>query len=344
MSARRRRALLLAAALTVGTLAAAGPSGSAPGDPAFQSNGLEPDVAIETQTSSCSHNPPSQPVQPTTPLAENSAPVNVTVDGTATVNHTGGTGVTTTTLHLTGTATAASAGGVFRSADLSATSAVSSSTPSGDTWCVTQTEATISSFVHLNLSVAGYLEVRVSGTGPGPHASVQLTPGIFGVVLTDVVRGTPGSGTRRLFLPAGEYSGPMTVGVDWDTRGTMSGTSTASVHLGFTPAGTQTAAQSGKGAKYATMTATARSCASHTVAASVTSTKARAKKIKSVTAFVGDHKVLTDKHVKAGEAYALAVADDQPAPVRLAVTLKPKKHGHKKPKVLETTASYEACS
>ena len=99
---------------------------------------------------------------------------------------------------------------------------------------------------------------------------------------------------------------------------------------------------SGKGKKYVTLPS-ARSCATHSINASVIGKKQRADQIKQINVFVNDAKVKKVKTPDKGDAVTIPVADDQAADVRAEVKLFPSKKG-KPGKVVEVTASYEACS
>jgi hypothetical protein len=148
--------------------------------------------------------------------------------------------------------------------------------------------------------------------------------------------------TTKVLLPPGQYSG-FFEGENWvDQETATSGTSSTTVHGQFNVAGSQTQAVSGKGKKYVTLPA-ARSCATHTLGASITGKKKRADQIKQVTVFVNDHKVKKVKTPDKGDAVTLPIADEDTADVVALVKLFPRKKG-KPGKVVEVSASYEACS
>ena len=86
---------------------------------------------------------------------------------------------------------------------------------------------------------------------------------------------------------------------------------TTSVHAKFNVAGSQTQAVSGR-ARSTSPCPAARSCATHSLGASVTGKKKRADKIKQVTFFVNDAKVKKVKTPDKGDAVNLPVADDGP--------------------------------
>jgi hypothetical protein len=149
--------------------------------------------------------------------------------------------------------------------------------------------------------------------------------------------------TRRFYLPAGTYSGSTTISAGVQSRSLpLQGPGSGSIHATFALAGAQSVAVAGKAKKYVTYPAT-RSCASHTVTATMTNKKKRADQIKQVVFFVNDQKVKKAKTPDKGDAFALAVADNVDAVVRSEVTLFPKKPGAKA-KVYEASASYVACS
>ena len=149
--------------------------------------------------------------------------------------------------------------------------------------------------------------------------------------------------TRRLYLPAGTYSGSTTISAGVQGRSLpLQGSASGSIHATFALAGSQTEAVAGKGKKYVTLPS-ARSCATHSINASVTGKKRRADQVKQITVFVNDAKVKKVKSPDKGDAITIPVADDQTADVVTEVKLFPRKKG-KPGKVYEVSAGYEACS
>ena len=152
------------------------------------------------------------------------------------------------------------------------------------------------------------------------------------------------SGTQRVYLPAGVYGGYLES--DVSPRGIASTTATtpvgASISVDFDVPGSQTAAPVGKAGKYVALPG-ARSCATDTVDATVTTKKNRAKKIKQISFFVNDKRVSKVKKPKKGTVVKIAVASGVQADVKAVVTEVKKKKG-KPGKTYEVEASYEACS
>jgi hypothetical protein len=148
--------------------------------------------------------------------------------------------------------------------------------------------------------------------------------------------------TTKVYLPVGTYRGYLEGQAYKYSKSSYSLTGTSTMHADFNVAGTQTAAVAGKGKKYVTLPS-ARSCATHAVTSSITGKKKAAKQIKQVTFFVNDAKVKKVKTPKKGAIVTLPVADDQTADVTAEIKLVPKKKG-KPSKVVEVSASYEACS
>jgi hypothetical protein len=148
--------------------------------------------------------------------------------------------------------------------------------------------------------------------------------------------------TTKVYLPAGTYAGYFEGQTFKRSKASYALSGSTSVHATFAVAGSQTAAQTGKGHRYATL-ASARSCATDSLGASITHKKKRANQVKWVKFYVNDTKVKKVKTPNKGEAVNLPVADDQAAEVLAKVKLFPKKAG-KPAKLVETSASYEACS
>jgi hypothetical protein len=149
--------------------------------------------------------------------------------------------------------------------------------------------------------------------------------------------------SRRLYLPAGTYSGYTVIDAGVVNRSTaLAGPVSASIHATFAHVGTQSVPAAGKGKKYVTLPA-ARSCATHALTPSVVGKKKKAEQVKQVAFYVNDAKVKTVKHPKKGASVSLPVADNLDAELRAVVQLLPKKKGHPG-KELEVSSSYLACS
>ncbi|MBJ7356586.1 hypothetical protein [Nocardioides sp.] len=147
--------------------------------------------------------------------------------------------------------------------------------------------------------------------------------------------------TKTVFLPAGTYSGDIETDIDFEGTSDRTFTTQATIEASFAVAGSQSAAPTGKGAKYVTLGA--RSCATNTLAAAITTKAKRVDKINKVTFLVNDKKVLSDGNPKKGEAYSLPVATDVDADVTAKVKLLKPKPG-KPAKTVEVTSSHVACS
>jgi hypothetical protein len=191
---------------------------------------------------------------------------------------------------------------------------------------------------------AGFLHLNFKGSGGG-YSEVYFykTPTTGGYPYYDHYgRGLKFSGTDSVYLPAGTYEGYFEADVSTRSNVDQVVNGSASVHATFAVAGSQTKAVSGKGKKYVTLP-TARSCATDSLVSTVTGKKKRAATIKQITFFVNDVKVKTDKKIKKGEAISAPVVDDVAADLTAEVKLLPKAKG-KPGKVVEVSASYEACS
>jgi hypothetical protein len=148
--------------------------------------------------------------------------------------------------------------------------------------------------------------------------------------------------TTKVYLPAGTYRGFFEGEAFKTSKSSYALSGTSTMHAEFNVAGSQTDAVSGKGKKYVTLPS-ARSCTTHSINASVIGKKKRADQVKQITVFVNDAKVKKLKTPDQGDALTIPVADDQTADVTAEVKLFPRKKG-KPGKVVEVTASYEACS
>ena len=112
----------------------------------------------------------------------------------------------------------------------------------------------------------------------------------------------------------------------------------------FAPVGSQSAAAAGKGKRYVSMPATARSCAAGSISTSITGNKSRAKQIKQVTFSVNGKKAKTVKKPKKGQSVVLTgITAGAAADVRAVAKLNKKANG-KPRKPVEVTASYVACA
>ena len=150
--------------------------------------------------------------------------------------------------------------------------------------------------------------------------------------------------TEVLYLPAGQYDGYFSAEQNKSTPVAVSRTGSSVMRATFAPAGSQSAAAAGKGKRYVSLPATARSCAASSISTSITGNKGRAKQIKQVKFLVNGKKAKTVKKPKKGQSVVLT-GITAGADVNLKAVAKLNKKANGKPrKPVEVTASYVACS
>jgi hypothetical protein len=286
---------------------------------------------------------PTPGANTTVPVVENGGAATATGSTTATYANSGApTDTATGTATDTATGSVTSVGGTLRSMDFTGSGTVNLDQALATSAC----ERALYAYVDLNfnftLTQPGYLHVKMSNTGPASYGEMYVyqynATGDPQPYLDHYGYGLKFNGTDDVFLPAGEYRGYFeSEATTYGTRTTdFSGTATTTVHATFAVAGSQTAAQTGKGHRYVGFAA-ARTCATHSLGATVTHRKKLAHRIQKISFFVNGTKVRTLRHPHKGRVVGLPIADDQGATVLAKVKLS-------SGKVLRTTASYEACS
>ena len=277
------------------------------------------------------------------PVVENGAVSTITSFVTGTVDD-GGPVLANLAAQATATGSVKSVGGNPSVMDFSMTG-----TATNDYLAATACEGGVTAGADLDFSFtvaqAGFLHLDFKGNGGG-YSEVYFyktpTTGVSYPYYDHYGRGLKFSGTDSVYLAAGTYEGYFEGDVHTRSNVDQVVTGSSSVHATFAVAGSQTKAVSGKGKKYVTLP-TARSCATDSLVSTVTGKKKRAATIKQITFFVNDVKVKTDKKIKKGEAISAPVVDDVAADLTAEVKLLPKAKG-KPGKVVEVSASYEACS
>jgi hypothetical protein len=339
--------MVASTALAAGALLVAAPVATAA--PVFidANTNLEPQASANSSGSGCSGTATYGP-NTTVPVVENGGPASATASVSSSYTNSGDTADNATgTASNTATGSVSSAGGSLRSMDFKGSGSYNLDQALAASACDRFLHAEVDLNFDFTVTQPGFLHVKMSNAGAAAFGEVYIwkyqatgnQPYVdhygFGLKF---------NGTDDIYLPAGEYRGYFEswVGPAEYTNVDSAGTGSTSVHATFAVAGSQTAAQTGKAHKYVTL-AGARSCATHTVGASITGKKHRAQQIKQVQFFVNDAKVKKVKTPDKGDVFTLPVVDDQAAEVVAKVKLFPKKEG-KPAKVVETTASYEACS
>jgi hypothetical protein len=283
----------------------------------------------------------------TVPVVENGGPATATGSTSASFTNSGdATDNATGAATDTATGSVSSVGGTLRSMDFTGSGTVNLDQALATSACGRNLYAYVDLDFNFTLTQPGYLHIKMSSTGPASYGEVyvyQYHATGDQPYLDHYGHGLKFNGTDDVFLPAGEYRGYFeSEATTYGYRTTdFAGTATTTVHASFSVAGSQTAAQTGTGHRYVGFAA-ARTCATHSLAASVTQRKKLAHRIKKVSFFVNGTKVRTLRTPHKGQVVALPIADDQAASAMAKVKLFPR--NGKPAKVLRTTASYEACS
>jgi hypothetical protein len=334
----RHAALVAASAVALATLASAAPAQAAPvfSDPdsyVYGSNSSHDDGScsyVETNGNSTS-----------TPVVENGPATTYSTSASST--HTGtGSDTATGSSQSTATVSIKSANGLPTSLDFTGSGSAAATFAQTTTDCFVHSYAGINAYAKFTLTQPGVMHLTTKGTGKGVGGQVEVYADVDDSYAYVSGSGSRFNGSAEVFLPAGVYWFYANVEPQVSSNVNKSISGSVSAHIGFSLAGSQTAAVSGKAKKYVTLPS-ARSCATHSINASVIGKKKRADQIKQVSVFVNDAKVKKVKTPDKGDAVTIPVADDQAADVRAEVTLFPSKKG-KPGKVVQVTASYEACS
>jgi hypothetical protein len=287
--------------------------------------------------------------EPNVPVVENGPAATASTSATATFDNTSIPDDTATgTSSASGTGKVTSVGGDLSTMDLSVTSAAQVTNALGtSTECVRDIYAGVQLEFEFTVTHPGFLTLNTKNTGPtygevylyryDPSNTTDNT-----AYVDNYGSGVKFNATTKVYLPAGTYRGDFDGEAFKYSKSSFSVAGTSTMHAEFNVAGSQTEAVSGKGKKYVTLPS-ARSCTTHAVSSTITAKKKRANKIKQVTFFVNDAKVKKVKTPDKGDVVTFPVADDQTADVVAEVKLFPKKKG-KPGKVVEVSASYEACS
>jgi hypothetical protein len=342
---RRRR---LAAVMATAALAIGGPlvaASTADAAPVFTDANTELDPSSGAGSSGAGCTEITTPGSNTTvPVVENGGSATATGSTSVTYANTNdATDNATGSATETATGSVTSVGGTLRSMDFTGSGTVNIDQTLATSACGRHAYAYVDLDFNFTLTQAGFLHVKMSNSGVASFGEVwihrELASGNEPYV-DHYGAGLKFNGTDDVFLPAGEYAGYFEAYVsprDYQTTD-FSGSGKTTVHATFSAAGSQTVAQTGKARKYVGF-APARTCATHSLGATVTHRKKLAHRIKKISFFVNDTKVKTLRTPHKGQVVALPIADDQAADVLAKVKLK-----GSPAKVLRTTASYEACS
>ena len=278
----------------------------------------------------------------TVPLVENGATASGTANASVTSTNGGGDDMSGTSI-LGGTSSVSSAGGNLKTMSLTAQGSLSIDAALPLSACEIHLDTDVTTDYQFVVTNPGFLTVNVKSKGAMyTEMYLEMLSPTNSPYYQEYGDGLSIERTTRVFLPAGTYDGYLLASLDKSSSTDLVASGNATVTASFAVAGSQTAAVSGKGKKYITLPA-ARSCATDSVNSTITNKKKRANQVKQVRVFVNDKLVKKVKTPGKGDAVNAAVADDVAADVRAEVKLFPKKKG-KPGKVVEVTASYEACS
>lgn len=278
------------------------------------------------------------------PVIENGPAVSGSQSVNATVSD-GAADSQTANAAISATASVSSVGTNLKAINFTASGQYAVTQPLATSACAIHFGTTIQVNYEFVVTQPGFLNVNLKNRGPGQYTEfyIEMTTPTNSPYHDLYGEGLAFDASTRVYLPAGTFTGSVygQSGAD-DVATATSGSGTSSVNATFAVAGSQTAAVAGKGKKYVTLPG-ARSCATDSLNPTITNKKKRANKIKQVKFFVNDKLVKKVKTPDKGDAVTVPVADDQAADLVAAVKLFPTKKG-KPSKVLEVSASYEACS
>ncbi len=334
----RTAARRLVLSTTVGLAAATLTVAPAQAAPVFSVAQAGSQAFMHTDDGNCADTDTTPPSDGPMNLVENGPAVTFTSTGSGSyVNNLDAADTGSVTVSSTSRARVSSAGGNLRGFELSTQGSATVTNALGTSACEAHASAGGGIGFAFNVAQAGWLTIQSSSTRfTGIGVSLDAAGGGF----EEEQYYVNGSNTRRIFLPAGAYSGDIQASVDAQrfTSGTSAGS--AKVSATFAVAGSQSAAPQGKGKKYVGL-ASARTCGSGAVKAAVTPKKKRAATMDVVTLLVDGKKVAKDKNPKAKKVYTFPATPSKDVTVQALVTLLPV-HG-KPAKTVTVTASYVAC-
>ena len=167
------------------------------------------------------------------------------------------TDVMTGSTSLTASASISSVGGNLKSIDHTATGNVNVTSTKSLSTCLLHMFATSHVEFDFTVSTPGFLTVDIArGSLTYSDFSLEMEAPENSSFYEEYGSGFDFKTSRRLYLPAGTYSGYTTldVGVDGKSAAAV-GAPTGSIHATFAPAGSQSGAVQGKAKKYVTFPA-----------------------------------------------------------------------------------------
>lgn len=325
----------LTAALTAGTLLAAPPAAHAA--PVFAEAYSDANQGRGSY-GSCTDQSPDFESYPDTDLAENGTVTTNNVTTTAKHAATGdATDVITNTATYQAGSSVTAAGGTPRSMQLRFTGTVSATSTKATSACSTYSEAGSSLYFRFTLTSPLWATITTTNKGPA-YVEADISEDDADPQQVTYGRELDGTGTRTILLPPGTYRGELEGQVRKTTNRSYTGAASGSVTITFAQPGSASQAPTGKAGKYVTLP-DARTCATHTATATLTTKKKLAKHIDKVTFTVNGKKAATlkGKKVKKGKAVVLPLADNTAADITATVVLD---NGKKK----TVDAGYLACT
>ena len=338
----RRLAVVGAAALVAATLSPA----PAQALPVYTQSEFDTDSTVHDDSGNCTANDTSAPDQDNVPVVENGPATTVTTNAAGTVTD-GATDTQTGVANLTVSGSVSSSGGNIKTFEQTAAGSAAVSNTVATSTCEIHAYSdaemdfaftvTTPGFLTFTRKVRGgamynefYIEADTTNSNDPYHETYHV-----GLLLDS---------TDVLYLPAGQYNGYFYSEVSLSSSVADSRTSSSVMRATFAPVGSQSAAAAGKGKRYVSLPATARSCAANSITTSITGNKGRAKQIKQVTFLVNGKKAKTVKKPKKGQSVVLT-GITAGADVNLKAVAKLNKKANGKPrKPVEVTAAYVACA
>ena len=340
----RRASLLAAGALAAASLAVSAPSAQAA--PVFVDADTALDVSADAYTPT-TDDPEclvtaTGGTEPNVPVLENGAAAAAATSLSASFSDSGAPADTASgTSQSSGSAKITSVAGSLGTLDFSASTSTQFTNTPGSQCGRSMTSAVTFNFRFI-VTTPGFLTLDLDNAG-GSRGQFRVYEDLAtfdGAFISQEGIGNKFDSTSKVYLPAGYYRGFVSGGSFRSTTGATSGTT--SVHAEFSTVGSQTEAVAGKGKTYTTLPG-ARSCATDSIDAVITKKKAKAAQIKQVSFFVNDKRVKKVKTPDKKDVVKLPVVDGVAADVVAKVELFPAKKG-RPAKVVEVSASYEACS
>jgi hypothetical protein len=344
------RRLLPASLVTVGSLVIAAPimlPPTAHAAPVFDdaNTWIEPTIYAGTNGSGCTVTP-TGPAPATVPVPENGPAVTATNNYSVTYGNTNNVSdVAAMSATATGTAKVSSNAGALRSVDLVAEASARIDYALGDSPCERYYSAGSSFLFTFTVARTGFLTMtlHIQGTTYGGVSVQRLSPTDPPLSVINDGQGDIADGRVRVLLAPGTYEGNFWVNAaEYEGEGPSIRSGTLTAHGEFVLAGAQTAPSGGQGGRYVNLPME-RSCASQSLAPSITGKGRRARTIRSVVFLVNGAKVRKVSSPAKGRVITLPVAAASAANLLAVVTLEPRRPG-RRARVFEVTAAYEACS